>query len=260
MATQLLIYERAVPITTQRHGDWSVKTGSDYSFARMTNSVPLMTQEFQSAAAEYVIVFAGSDEVQVPIVILGVRDKENVYVAEEGGWSAKYIPAFIRRYPFVFSSGDDGSTFMLCIDEEFAGCNQEGRGERLFDSEGARTQYLENVLGFLQGFQAQFQRTQDFSNKLKALDLLEPMRAQFTIGSGERLSLTGFTAVSRDRLKQLSGEQLADLAKTDELELIYTHLLSMKNLSPMVERVPAKQSATSEPPEVAGEPALEGDA
>lgn len=59
------------------------------------------------------------------------------------------MPAFLRRYPFVFSSNDDASTFTLCIDEEFDGLNQDGRGERLFDSEGERTQYLQNVLGFL---------------------------------------------------------------------------------------------------------------
>ena len=35
------------------------------------------------------------------------------------------------------------------------------------------------------------------------------MQAQVTTQKGERLSLSGFMAVNRDRLKKLSGETLA---------------------------------------------------
>ena len=247
MSTQLLIYERAVPVNKGRHRDWSVKTGKDYRFAQHVNSVPLMAAEFSTAAAEYAIVFAGNEEAVMPIIILGVRDRENLYLAEAGDWQAKYIPAFVRRYPFVFSSSDDGKTFTLCIDEEYAGCNQEGRGERLFDADGERTQYLAGVLEFLQAYQVQFQRTQVFCRKLKKLGLLEPMQAQLVLGgSGELTSLGGFMAVNRERLKALSGEQLAELAQTDELELVYLHLQSMRNLSEIAQRA-APQAAKSKP-------------
>ncbi len=238
MAKQLLIYERAVPVNRQRHANWSVKTGVDFTFAQHANAVPLITVEFQSAAAEYAIVFAGRDEAVTPMVILGVRDRENRYLTDSGGWGADYVPAFVRRYPFVFSSSDEGANFALCIDEEFAGCNQEGRGERLFDADGEQTQYLGGVLEFLRQYQARFQRTEAFCRKLKELDVLEPMQAQFTLGTGEQMSLAGFSAVSRKRLKALSAEQLADLTRTDELELIYLHLQSMRNFSAMVQRTP----------------------
>jgi SapC len=233
MVAQLLIYEKAVPVNPRKHGDWSIKTGTDYSFAKNVNSVPLMAAEFPSAGGDYAIVFTGNDDEIMPSVILGIRDQQNLQVSEDGKWQAKYIPAFIRRYPFVFSSSDDGATFTLCIDEDFAGCNQEGIGERLFDSEGARTQYLENVLGFLREFQSQFMRTQVFCRKLKELDLLEPMQAQISVRGDQPLSLTGFMAVNREKLKEVPGDKLAELAKTDELELIYTHLQSMRNFSPM---------------------------
>ena len=239
MSTQLLIYERAVPLSSQRHKGWSVKTGNDYAFARQVNSVPLVAVEFPHAAAEYSIVFAGKDEAMMPIVILGMRDNENLYLNETNGWKAKYIPAFIRRYPFVFSSSKDESTFTLCIDEEFVGCNQEGRGEHLFDADGTRTQYLENVLRFVNDYQGQFRRTQLFCKKLQELDLLEPMQAQFTLSSGQQLRLAGFMAVNRERLKKLPDDQILALFKTDELELVYLHLQSMKNFNAMVEKTAA---------------------
>ncbi len=248
MSTQLLIYENAVPVSAQQHRDWSVKTGTDYGFARQMNSVPLMAVELPAAAQEYAIVFAGDDKAVMPVAILAMRNGENLYVKAEGGWDAKYLPAFIRRYPFVFSSSDDGSNFTLCIDESFSGFNQEGRGERLFDADGERTSYLNSVLEFLKGYQAEFQRTQALGRKLLELELLEPMRAQVTLNNGEQMGVEGFMAVSRDRLKALDGEQLADLMKTDTLELLYLHLHSLNNLNQMVERVAASTAPAEAAP------------
>jgi len=237
MTTQLLIYERAEPINKKKHTDWSVKAGNNYDFAKSINSVPLTAVEFPSAAAEYSIIFAGNEEAVMPAVILGVRDQENLYVSDDGKWNCKYIPAFLRRYPFVFSGSKDAKQFTLCIDEEFSGCNQEGKGERLFDAEGEQTQYLKSVLNFSSEYQGQFNRTQLFCKKLKELDLLEPMQAQITLPSGQKMNLGGFQAVNRDRLKKLTNEQLGELAKTDELELIYLHLQSMRNFNLMVGKV-----------------------
>jgi len=245
MSTQLLIYERAEPINKKKHSEWSVKTGSNYDFAKNINSVPLTAVEFPSAASEYSIIFAGNEEAVMPAVILGVRDQENLYLSDDGKWNSKYIPAFLRRYPFVFSGSKDAKQFTLCIDEEFTGCNQEGKGERLFDADGEQTQYLKSVLNFSSEYQGQFNRTQMFCKKLKELDLLEPMQAQITLPSGEKMNLGGFQAVNREKLKALTNEQLGELAKTDELELIYLHLQSMRNFNAMINKVSGKD-VTSE--------------
>ncbi len=125
MATQLLIYERAVPVSSARHGQWSVEVGGDYTFSKSVNSVPLMAVEFPMAAMEYPIVFAGSQDAVMPAVIVGLRGQENLFLTPEHGWKASYIPAFVRRYPFVFSSNEDNSQFTLCIDEAFHGFNQD---------------------------------------------------------------------------------------------------------------------------------------
>ena len=126
MATQLLIYEDVKPISKVQHKDLCVKAGSDYSFAKELNCVPLMAIELVHAAAEYPVVFAGDAEKVTPVAIMGTSAKENLFIQKEN-WDAKYIPAFIRRYPFIFASPDDGKTLTLCIDEKFDGCNREGR-------------------------------------------------------------------------------------------------------------------------------------
>jgi hypothetical protein len=235
---QLLIYENAVPLSVRKHGEWSLDTGKNYNFARKVNSVPLMAVEFLSAAAEYPIVFGGQGDKVMPAAILGLRGEQNLYLNDEGEWQAKYIPAFVRRYPFVFSSSDEGKTFALCIDESFPGFNPEGRGERLFTDEKKPSPYVDNVLKFLQQYQVEFARTQAFCKKLKDLNLLEPMQAQVSLEGGERIALTGFSVVDRARLKTLSTDAIADLLRSDELELLYAHLASMRNFAAMRERLP----------------------
>jgi SapC protein len=237
-----MIYETAVPVSHARHGNWSLEMGTNYAFCRNVNSVPLLAAEFASAATEYAIVFGGTEGV-TPVAVLGVRTDENLYVTRQGGWQAKYIPGFVRRYPFVFFGGDDGKTFTLCIDEAFPGFNQSGRGERLFGNDGKPTPYLENMLKFLQQYELEFRRTQPFCKKLKDLNLLEPMQAQINLGSGERMALRGFWAVDRARLKTLSANVLAQLVQSDELELIYTHLVSMRNFATMGDRLAQAQPA-----------------
>lgn len=239
MATQLLFYTSATPVSLKRHKEFSVEPSGAFDFASTTNSVPVMAIEFMKAAGEYSLVFAGDKEQIMPAAILGIQNDTNLYIDDNGKWNAKYIPAFVRRYPFVFSSGDDGQTFTLCIDEDYAGVNDEGRGNRLFDEEGERSDYLEKVLDFLKEYQSEFNRTQLLCDKLKELELLEPMQAQIKLNTGKQLSLTGFQAVSREKLNALSADALSDLAKSGALELIYVHLYSLKNFEEMMERLAA---------------------
>lgn len=237
MSKQLLIYESAVPVSAARHARHSVAPAPDFAFSAEVNAVPLMAVEFLRAATEYAIVFTQAGDEVVPAVVLGVRGNQNLYLSADSKWQAEYIPAFIRRYPFVFSNSADGKTLTLCIDESHPGVNTEGRGERLFADDGKPSAYTERVLKFLQEYQAHFERTRTFCKRVKELGLLEPMQAQVTTPKGEKLTLNGFLSVSREKLRALSGESLATLAKTDELELLYLQLHSMRNFNEVKDKL-----------------------
>lgn len=252
MTTQLLFYETAVPVSSGRHGKAAIEPGSGFGFARKINSVPLTAVEFPLAASEYAIVFAEKGGEVVPVAILGARAGENLYVRPDDSWNAKYIPAFVRRYPFVFSAADDAKTFTLCVDESYQGLNFQGRGQALFTEDGKQTPFVDDVLKFLQEYRVQFLRTQAFCRKVSELGLLEPMQAQFTLSSGQKMALTGFMAVNRKRLKELPAETLAQLAASDELELVYLHLQSMRNFTSVKDRLvlslPEAPAADTAPP------------
>lgn len=245
MATQLLFYERAAPVTVSAHRDVSVRPGAGYAFARKVNSVPLTAIEFAAAAVHYPIVFAGTEDRVMPAVILGVKSDENYFVAGDGGWKAgAYVPAFVRRYPFVFSSDRENSNFVLNIDDSYEGVNRDGRGERLFDSDGNQTAYLQNILRFLQEYQGQFRRTEVYCRRLTDLGILQPMQAQFKLADGERRSLSGFMAVDREKLKELKDDELQAMFDTGELECTFLHLFSMRHFQTMLSHfdAPAPQA------------------
>ena len=237
MSKTLLIYERAVAVNKARHGKWGVTVGNDFSFAKNVNSMPLLAQEFRDTVGQYPIVFAGGEDQIMPAVLLGFGENENLFVDEAGKWHSTYIPAFARRYPYVFSSNDQGETLTLCIDEEYSGVNQDGEGERLFTDDGEQTPYLKSVLEFQTEFQRNFLRTQTFCKRLQELNLLDSMQAELKFGSGEQKSIGGFKVVNRERLKQVSAEKLSELAMVDELELIYLHLQSMLNVPDLASRM-----------------------
>ena len=247
MTTQVLIYERAVPISSDRHGNWSVTGSNGYSFARNINAVPLLASEFINAAVDGTIVFAGEGEDVFPSLILGVRST-NEMIDENGVWHGSYVPAFLRRYPFIFSHDEEAGTFTLCIDEEFDGINDAGRGERLFDSDGERTQYLNNMLQFVTDYQTMFERTKLFCQRLVQLGVLESGVAQFNLPQGERASLGGLSTINREKLKAIDTETLQTMLSTDELELCFVHLQSLNNLTSIAEKSVNSSAADSAAP------------
>ncbi len=239
----MLIYENVAPVNKQAHAGWGIQGDGTFNFAREVNSVPLTGVEFAAASMEFSIVFTKTNEGAMPIAILGVRSGENLFVDDEGQWQAKYIPAFFRRYPFVFSTSQDNETLTLCLDEAYEGCHKDGTGETLFNEEGENSEYLEKVINFLKEYQDHYQRTLWFGKKLEELDILEPMGANFTAPDGKKGSLSGFFTISREKVKKLSEAQMAELVKNDAMELIYLHLNSMQNLGNTIRRMPTPEQA-----------------
>lgn len=236
MTKQMLIYGDAVPISAQAHKDLSVRQDAGFGFARELGAAPLVAAEFVSAATEYTIVFARTDEGTFPWAMLGLESGQNVYVKPDGGWSGRYVPAFLRRYPFIFAKDPDGDTLALCIDASYDGVNSDGIGERLFDSAGTKTQYLDSMLSFASEYQMQFLRTKQFCERLEKLDLLEPATASFTDVDNTQRRIAGFTRINRAKLKAIPPDVLTEMFATDELELCFLHLHSLSNLEKLRQR------------------------
>lgn len=237
MEKQMLMYERAVPVSKERHKNWHIQMGGDFGFAKEINLSPLLTTEFVKALREYPIIFVETNGTILPAAALGLRDQENLFVTDQKGWDARYIPAFIRRYPFVFSYDKGGSKFTLCFDEDYSGCNEEGEGEPLFNEDGEPSEYLRRMLGFLQTYQRDFEVTRAFCERLKSLEVLSPGAVKFEAAGRSALTTKGMLAVDRKKLQEIPKKQIPALLEAGDLEIIYAHLFSLANLERLGRRL-----------------------
>jgi hypothetical protein len=228
----MLIYDHVTPIVTDAHADMWIEPAMGYSFAKTVNSVPLLGVEFVVAAADHPIVFARNGDVIFPAALLGLRAEVNDHVDFDGSWQGGYLPAFLRRHPFVFSrpEGEIEGTYTLCIDEASPRLNRNGRGMPLFETDGSQSETLKNALAFAVEFQNQFHKTQDFCRRLESLNLLEEAQARYRDATGAEGSMGGFSVINREKLQRIPHDRMLHLFRSDELALCYAHLHSLQNI------------------------------
>ncbi|MBF0444161.1 MAG: SapC family protein [Magnetococcales bacterium] len=249
---QSIFYDKPVPLNKEAHKDLKIGPNEGgFSFAKNTNSVLLSGMEFANAAKEYPIIFIKAGKSILPIALLGFRTDENLFIDDDGKWDAKYIPAFVRRYPFILSeapgSGDkDGAKELtVCIDEDFPGLSTE-EGSPLFDEDGNQTELLKNAISFLQEYQSQYQRTEIFVNRLKELDLLTGYTANAELADGEKISMGGLFVVDEKKLMELEKKKAMELFRSGELSWVYAHLLSLSNMNAVISRMVPKKAEDAE--------------
>jgi hypothetical protein len=230
---EVFFYERPVPLNRTAHKDLRLKAVPSLKFAANVHSVPLTGVEFPAAARDVPILFAGTDMKDAgPMALLGLRQNENLFVDADGQWAPNtYVPAFIRRYPFILAEkpeGQEGDDFTVFLDEAYEGFNTE-QGERLFKDDGADTEMLTNAVNFLGEFQQHVARTHWFMDQLRKHDLLEPRNIRLE-KDGKTINLNGLFVVSEEKLRQLDEKVAHEFLKEGVLGWIYAHLLSLANI------------------------------
>ncbi|MEJ1959618.1 MAG: SapC family protein [Nitrosomonadales bacterium] len=154
----------------------------------MAQSVLLTGSEFAEASKEYPILFVKTpDNSMMSVALLGFRQGQNLFVDSSGHWDAHYIPAYVRRYPFVFRKlmPNNSSCVLIRVVDDLT---RKGDGTRLFDDQGAPSPFVNDILNFLQEYQTDFHRTQVFVNNLQQFDLFKESNAKITLPSGEDFS------------------------------------------------------------------------
>ncbi|QSA95792.1 SapC family protein [Methylococcus sp. EFPC2] len=235
---QLMFYERPIALNRERHKDLRLKVVENhYAFARNTNALPITSTEFAEASRDYPIVFVGGADGSFNVAALvGLRDNENLLVDENGHWeSGTYIPAFARRYPFVLATTDHDEQLTVCVDEVYPGLSHE-EGQALFDEHGAESDYLKQLLQFLQLFHAEAQRTSVFANRLKELGLLEP-KVIHVERNGKKQTIQGLWTVDAQRLRGIDDARVTELFRSGYLSWIEAHLISLGSLPRLVARL-----------------------
>jgi hypothetical protein len=255
----VMFYDKPVLLNREAHKAKKIAPSSSFAFANKANSMYLAGVEFIEACKEYPLVFTQVTGGKiVPVAMMGLREGENLFVDAAGKWNAGYIPAFVRRYPFVLAELE-GQQMGVCIDESYSGLNEK-EGEALFDSKGNNTPFLQNALDFLNRYQVEYMRTDRFCQRLKDLGLLMEMNAKADLFDGTSFMVNGLMVVDERKLLQLTDTQALELYRSGELSWIYAHLVSLSNLNRLVDKLAdskraAPQAAVAAAPALAPAPA-----
>ncbi len=244
---ELIFYQKPVALNKELHKNLKIAPKPvDFSFAAPTNSVILAGAEFIEASKEYPIIFVRTGERLAPAALLGLRDAENLYVDQSGVWSARYIPAFVRRYPFVLAGGSDVEEMTVCFDEGFSGFTTADEGNPLFNEQGEPAELLQNAVKFLQEYQAQINRTEVFVNRLNEFELLVELSARADLVNGKQFAMQGLLAVDEKKLLELSKPKALELFRCGELSWVYAHLFSLSNMGRLVDLLAQRTVSSGE--------------
>lgn len=233
-------YRKPTLLNSQTHADMRIAASpTGYAFSSSAQLVLLAGIEFFEASRQFPIIFSTTAQGKIlPFALLGLEAEENLFVAPDGEWRGSYLPAYIRRYPFIHSQGDE--QMAVCIDEAFEGFGSEA-GERLFQA-GEPSEKLRGILAFLQDYFQQMKKTERLCDRLQQLELLRPMDAQVSLNDGRNYTLSGLLVVDETKLNQLPDTEIVKLFRSGELSLLTAHLLSLKNLNLLMELKSAQAS------------------
>ncbi len=242
------LYRQPVALDRQLHRGKRLKRIAGSRAAAQMNACLVTASEFADVAKEYVIGFVPARAPGTPeplevhaVALLGLRAQENLFVDADGRWDARYVPAFVRRYPFAYASDGEGRPAVI-VDAACEAFN-DTEGERLIQDDGEATPFLQETLQFLDAFEQDLQRTRTLCARIVELDLLKAVQIDVTLGDGSKLSADGVQVIDEAKLKDLPEPVAVELLRHGVLGLLHAHLISTTNVQRLTERLGAQRQA-----------------
>lgn len=246
----VLFYSKPEPLSREMHGGVFFKQlDNPFAFAATTNIVPLAVTEFVPAALSYPIIFAGENK--QPLAVMGVQGGENLFISAEGQAEPDaYLPAYIRRFPFVLAEDKPQDRMIVCI-ERGAAMLSDGSGDLALFENGEASEYTRNAITFCNEYETERRRTTQFVDMLTALDLFEVKQAMFTPrmpdgSQGEPQLVAEYFAVSEEKLVKLPADKFVELRDNGALGQIYAHLISTLGWEKLYARALVRRNAEAQ--------------
>jgi hypothetical protein len=224
-----IFYGGLEPLSSSLHPNYKARQLSGAPFLAKTHAVPITIDEFVAVQRHCPVVFSMGDN-PVPLALMGLNEGVNTLVDDEGKLlnPESYIPAYVRRYPFMLAKlRPEAEELSLCFDPTSGVVGDFEDGNPLFE-DGKPSEVTNGILKFCEEFELSAQRTSAFVKELKEADLL--MDGEVTIqptGVEQPFIYRGFQMVSEEKLRELRGDELRKMNQSGMLALIMAHLFSM---------------------------------
>jgi hypothetical protein len=233
-----LFYDALEPLNLNQHGKMKLRRIDQNKTMGATHAVPATVDEFTLLQRHYPIIFSVGDN-PLPLALMGLTEGINTYFDELGRPRdpQMYVPAYMRRYPFLLARlRQDSDEMTLCFDPQSGVVGEFEDGEALFENEQP-SETTKSILTFCEQFESAGQRTTAFMEDLVKSGLL--MDGEVSIqpqGAEQPFIYRGFQMVDEDKLRELRGDELRKMNQNGMLPLIYAHLFSLSLLRDLFAR------------------------
>lgn len=239
LSGQVLFYKRPEPLSLEKHRGLGVKQiAAPFSFLTQAHAVPITVSEFGVVATCFPVIFVGPDK--TPVAVMGIRQNENEYVDGAGQPDPDaYIPAFVRRYPFVFASDPKTDRLLLCIDR--AAEMVSDRPDVPFFEGDQPSKFTQDAIEFCKEFERQRRATVEFIEMIDKAGLFEQKSVAFTPRDqngnvGETQKIADYWAISEEALNALPDAKFNEIRNTGALAAIYAHMVSLMNWQRVIQK------------------------
>jgi hypothetical protein len=225
-----LLYTQLEPISSQQHGTLKVRGLQALPAVANVHAVPLTVDEFALAQRHYPIIFSAGED-PVPLALMGLNEGVNTFIDAEGRGIDKsvYLPAYLRRYPFLLARlNPQSDELSLCVDPTANAIGDYEEGQPLFDADGQPSEATKAILQFCEQFEEAGQRTGLFMAEIKKAGLL--MDGEVAIqpeGAEQPFIYRGFQMIDEEKLRDVRGDELRKMNQNGLLPLIFAHLFSL---------------------------------
>jgi hypothetical protein len=246
-----LLYNGLEPLSSGQHGKMKVRSANSAAHLATAHAVPVTVDEFALAQRHYPIVFSIGDN-PIPIALMGLNEGVNVFLDENGVMQDPnvYIPAYLRRYPFMLARlRPDSDELSLCFDPTSGAVGDFDEGQPLFEDDQP-SPATKQILEFCEQFETAGQRTAAFIEELKKSSLL--MEGEVAIqpqGSEQPFVYRGFRMIDEEKLRELRGDELRKMNQNGMLPLIYAHLFSLSQMRDIFARQLQQGKAPTQVPQ-----------
>jgi hypothetical protein len=228
-----LFYSNPVALDPSLHAGLGLPRALDYGFARGVAAIPISLAEIAPAAVWYPIVFLPG-ETPTPVAVVGLRDGENLFVGESGQWAdGAYVPALVRRFPFVFAEYGSGEGVTLCVE---AGILEPDAERPLFVGDQP-SRLVKQAMKFCTACLAASRATDPFVALLVEHDLLAPRTVSVGTPDGRTVELGGFLSIDEHRFRALPDETFLALRRKGWMAAIYAQLNAALNWTRLADRI-----------------------
>lgn len=223
------MYKNLQVLDKEKHKNLKISGIQNLDFLMETSFLPVVLNESAIVGKEFPLVFTSNkNPTLVALVALG---GENLALNNKGKWINKYIPAYVRRYPFSIGSTKENKDQKIILIDEDSSLFSEEKGNQLFKKSGEQSKFLENAISYLKNNDKQTSISRAVVEEISKYDILEDREISLGEGEEKKILVNGFKVIDREKLNNLSDEILASWARRGILSFIDVHIKSLENIN-----------------------------